>query len=101
MSDHREDPVVSTARREALLVLGVFVAALIYTVGYCYLRGYDRAPESLTFVVGFPDWVFWGILAPWSVCLTFSFWFGRTFMRDTDLGASSDAGDEFMGDEDA
>ena len=45
-------------------------------------EGMDRP----TFVLGFPDWVFWGILAPWSACVVFSFWFGATFMRDEDLG---------------
>lgn len=90
MPDGREDPAVCTARREALVVLLIFLGALIYTVTFCYVRGYDRPPETLTFVLGFPDWVFWGIVAPWGVCLLLSYWFGHTFMRDSDLGSDSD-----------
>ncbi len=95
MPDHREDPAVWTARREALVVLLILVGALIYTVTFCYLYGYDRAPETLTFIYGFPDWVFWGIVIPWCVCLLLSFWFGHRFMRDSDLGigAEADSGD--------
>lgn len=91
MLDYREEPAVSTARREALVVLLIFLGAMIYTVTYCYLNGYDRRPETLTFVLGFPDWVLWGIVVPWGVCLLLSFWFGHTFMRDADLGKSADA----------
>ncbi len=95
MSDRREDPAVWTARREALVVLLIFLGALIYTVTFCYLRGYDRPPETLTFILGFPDWVFWGIVVPWGVCVVLSYWFGHTFMRDSNLGYDSDpeAGD--------
>jgi hypothetical protein len=90
MPNFREDAAVQTARREAWVVLGIFVSAMVYTVTYCYVSGYDRPPETLTFVFGFPDWVFWGILVPWGVCLLLSFWFGHTFMRDADLGISAD-----------
>jgi hypothetical protein len=81
-----DDPVVRSGKREALVVLFTWLAAMAYTVSYCYLHGYNRPIESLTFVLGFPDWVFWGIVAPWSVCIVFSFYFGATFMRDEDLG---------------
>jgi hypothetical protein len=81
-----DDPVLRSAKREALVVFVTWLAAMVYTVGYCYSYGYNRAPESLTFVLGFPDWVFWGIVVPWSVCVLFSFYFGATFVRDEDLG---------------
>ena len=86
MSQSTDDPVLRSARREALVVLVTWLAAMAYTVTYCYRHGYDRPVESLTFVLGFPDWVFWGIVAPWAVCVAFSIYFGATFMRDEDLG---------------
>ena len=58
----------ASSRREAVAVMVTWLAAMVYTVGYCYLYGYNRRAESLTFVWGFPDWVFWGIVAPWAVC---------------------------------
>jgi len=90
MPESRLDPAVTSARREALVVVVIFTVAMFYTVGYCYLNGYYRPPETLTFQFGFPDWVFWGIIVPWGVCLLLSFWFGHRFVRDTDLGQSAD-----------
>lgn len=87
MSAPPVDPVFASARREALVVLVTWICALAYTVGYCDLYGYDRSADDLAFVWGFPDWVFWGILAPWGVCLLVSYWFSYRFMTDEDLGA--------------
>jgi hypothetical protein len=80
-----EDPVLVSARREALFVAGLFLAAMLYTVSYCAWFGYDLAAEDLRFVWGFPEWVFWGIVIPWGVCLVISTWFAFFFMRDDPL----------------
>ena len=86
MPAREEDPVLRSARREAIVVFCIWLAAFSYTIPYCYTHGYNRSIESLTFVLGFPDWVFWGIVAPWFVCLAVSLLFGALFMRDEDLG---------------
>ena len=78
MSDANEDPVVATGRREAVVVLTLFLIALTYTVGYCAWQGYKRSLDELTFVFGFPDWVFWGVVLPWGVC-TIAGWLLSTF----------------------
>jgi hypothetical protein len=85
-----EDPLVSSARREALLALVVWGAATFYSVGYCALYGYNREPESLTFVLWFPDWIFWGVIVPWFACLAVSVWFAMFYMRDDDLGVAAE-----------
>ena len=93
-----EDPVLTSSRREALLVAATFVVALVYSVGYCYVNGYNRAAEDLKFVFGFPDWIFWGVIVPWLACVVFSFYFASRFMRDEDLGQDppgSEGDDEF------
>lgn len=86
MSESTEDPVLKSARREAVAALLLFLGALAYTVGYCALRGYHRPPESLTFVLGIPDWVFWGVFVPWGACFLVAFPFAVCFMKDADLG---------------
>jgi Protein of unknown function (DUF997) len=86
MPPPHDDPVLRSARREAILIFAVWLAAMIYTVTCCYLMGYNRSAESLKFVLGFPDWVFWGILVPWTICVLVSFYIGAAFMRDEDLG---------------
>jgi hypothetical protein len=81
----QEDRVLVSARREAIVVFVVWLLALTYTVTVCYFYGYGRDPKSLQFVFGFPDWVFWGIIAPWAVCIAFSVFFGARFVRDEKL----------------
>jgi fatty acid desaturase len=81
-----EDPVVRNARREAVVVFATWLVAMAYTIGYCALYGYNGRVEDLKFVWGFPDWVFYGIIAPWAVCIAVSIYFGATYMRDEDLG---------------
>ncbi|MGH7199926.1 MAG: DUF997 family protein [Planctomycetaceae bacterium] len=90
MSQTSEDPVLRSARREAIIVFTVFIIACAYTISYCYLHGYGRELEDLEFVLGFPDWVFWGIIAPWSVCIVFAFLFGTVFIKDETLGEDPD-----------
>ncbi len=88
--DH-EDSVVRSSRREAVLVLGTWLAATAYTVGYCTFYGYERTWQSVTLLWGFPDWVFWGIVCPWLVCLGWSWWFAYRFMSDEPLEDTAEA----------
>jgi hypothetical protein len=77
-----EDPLLRSARREAIVSLVLTALALTYTVGYAALFGYGRTAESLRFVMGIPDWVFWGIVVPWLACLATSWWFSFYFVED-------------------
>lgn len=97
MSHPPEDPVVRSARREALVVFAVWLCAMTYVVTYCYLNGYNRSLDSLKFVFGFPDWIFYGIVVPWTICVVFSIWFGATFMRDEELGEELPEQDDELG----
>lgn len=81
-----DDPVLRATRREALAAMGLFGGALTATLGLCAWLGYGRDPGSLTFVLGIPDWVFWGVLCPWGACFLAAFWFAFRFMKDADLG---------------
>jgi hypothetical protein len=85
MSESHEIPLLKSARREALAAMAIWLIATIYSVGYCFLFGYGRKPESLTFVLGFPDWVFWGLILPWGVCTIISSLFAFWFMVDEEL----------------
>jgi hypothetical protein len=86
MKQRPEDPVLRSARREALIVFSIWLAACIYTVGFCARFGYERDPATLTFVFGIPDWVFYGIFLPWTVCTILSFIVSNFVIRDEDLG---------------
>ena len=90
MSSSPEDPVLRSARREACVVLLIWLAAMSWSVSYCYTYGYGRAAADIRLIFGFPDWVFWGIVVPWVTCTGISLWFGATFVRDEDLGEDVD-----------
>ena len=95
MSGRPEDPVVQACRREAAVVALIACAATAYSVGYCAFSGYGHVGEPIRFVLGFPSWVFWGIVAPWGVCVLICGWFSCWFMSDEDLGeVHEDVGDE-------
>lgn len=85
---NQEDPVLRSSRREAVITGLAFVAAVSWTIGYCSLHAYGRSMSDpdFRFIWGIPDWVFWGIVAPWSACILFSMYFGSRFMKDEELG---------------
>jgi len=84
--DRPEDPVLINARREALLVFAIWLAACVYSISVCYRLGYGRDVATLTYVFGFPDWIFWGVVLPWTVCTVLSFALFYYMIRDDDLG---------------
>src|SRR6188508_2746667 len=54
-----EDPLLRSARREAIVSLALAALALTYTIGYAALFGYGRTGDSLTFIFGIPGWPAW------------------------------------------
>ena len=95
MPHRNEDPLLISARREATVILLLWVVSLAYTITYCARHGYDRTIDDMTFVFGFPDWVFWGVILPWSICTVFTWWFCHFFMGDEELGDDSKVPDDF------
>lgn len=85
MSDNT-DPVVRTGRREALIVVGIWLTAAAWSVTTSYRLGYNRPVEELKLIWGFPEWTFWGVAVPWVVCIVISWIFGVLFVHDAHLG---------------
>ena len=69
----------------------VFVSAIAYTIFTCDRLGYRDPQAPLEFVLGFPDWIFWGVIVPWVVCTAIAALFSFVIMQDHDLGAAADA----------
>lgn len=106
-----QDPLYRNSLREARLILIIWFLCGIITVTICYLFGYlshepdlnstgpdlvnifgsfekfDRTPESLTtpLGLGIPDWIFYGIVIPWLVCIGFTFWFCLSYFSEDEL----------------
>jgi hypothetical protein len=79
-------PILQSARREAAIVAGLWVTAGVWAVGYCYTHGYGATPDKLQFTLGFPTWVFWGVVLPWVLCAALSLFIANVLMTDVDLG---------------
>jgi hypothetical protein len=86
MHPRAENAVLRSSRTEALVVLVIWTLACIISVGISFRYGYQRDPASLTFVLGIPDWVFWGVVVPWACCTALSFWVSNFLIADEDLG---------------
>jgi hypothetical protein len=80
-----EDPLLTSARREMRITLGLWAVSMACTLSVSLTWGYGRDPESLTFVLGFPDWVFWGIVVPWAASTVIASFFALTVMQDAPL----------------
>lgn len=80
-----KDPLLVSARREMTIALIMWAVAALCTLGVVSVWGYDRDPKSLTFVLGFPDWVFWGIIVPWASSTILASIFAMTYMQDAPL----------------
>jgi hypothetical protein len=86
------NPPTSTlarSRREALIILTASALALGWAGVVSYLWGYGRDPATLTYPLGLgiPDWVFWGVVAPWLACNLFTAWLTLGYMQDEQLAA--------------
>ncbi len=85
------DPVVVSGRREAAFAIIQWVLAVTYTVTYCARYGYHRPPESITYVLWFPDWIFYGIVCPWLACIVVSTIYAWRWMGNEPLGPELEA----------
>jgi hypothetical protein len=86
MIDPREDPVLTSSRREALIAFAIWLTACVYSISVCYRYGYGRDVATLTYVLGFPDWIFYGVVLPWTVCTGLCFVMAYFVIADSDLG---------------
>ena len=113
-----DDVVYRNSRREAIVILALWTCCLVYTCTYCYLFGYlshephpistgpalgqivgplesfDRVPTTLAtpLGLGIPDWVFYGILIPWLLCIAATFWFCLYYYAEDDLSPPESVG---------
>ena len=47
-----------------------------------YFLGYKRNYTSMKLILGFPDWIFYGVLVPWIIIVLFTIVYAFYFMED-------------------
>jgi len=84
MNEHSsaETSSLRQSRRELWLILLAWLGCAVWVISYCSTNGYDLAPEEVSTVLGFPDWVFWGVVTPWMIANAFTFWFCLRFLKN-------------------
>jgi hypothetical protein len=87
-----EQRLLRNARREGLVIMGLWAVMLLWSVGAAYVGGYLRDAAEIDLILGMPDWVFWAVALPWGVCLAFSAWFCFRFVADDPLGRDAAGG---------
>ena len=83
--DQRVDTGASfrQSKRELWYMLGGWVAAFLWVVGYAKFSTYSLDPgEPLDLVFGIPKWVFYGWLLPLLAANIYTLWFCLRFMKD-------------------
>lgn len=97
MTEPQEDPILISSRREALIVLVLWIAAMLHSVLFSWYYGYPGSfdgikAEEIKLVWGVPFWAFWGVIVPWIACSVLSILFASFCMKDEPLG--EDLGDD-------
>ncbi|HEV3204689.1 MAG TPA: hypothetical protein VGY77_09905 [Gemmataceae bacterium] len=97
-SSGKEQRLLQNARREGLVIMAVWAAALMWSCLGSYFFGYAKNREiaDIHVILGMPDWVFWFVTFPWGLCLLFSIWFCFRFMADDDLGQDQEEGPDHV-----
>ena len=81
-SSNAETRSLRQSRRVLWLILMAWLGCAVWVISYCSTNGYDLAPEEVSTVLGFPDWVFWGVVTPWMIANAFTFWFCLGFLKN-------------------
>lgn len=65
------------------LKVGVISTSLFIAIScvISYYLGYKRDAQEMKYILGFPDWIFWGVLVPWIAIVVFTIIYGFFFMR--------------------
>lgn len=86
MSENQPKTLLANSRREAIIVLVVWAAALVWTLAASYLLGPRTPGEPIRAFLGIPLWVWVGILLPWAISTLVTIWFCLFGIADDDLG---------------
>lgn len=88
-TDDRYDPVFLHARREAVVILCVWLACLVWSLGWYAAHGLSATSDDISTWLGMPRWVVVSIFLPWMGANLFATWFCFGYMVDDDLGEDS------------
>ena len=81
-SSNAETRSLHQSRRELWLILMARLGFAIWVISYFSINGDNLSPEEVSTVLGFPNWVFRGVVLPWMIANIFTFWFCLRFLKN-------------------
>ncbi|QDU81924.1 hypothetical protein Pla110_36750 [Polystyrenella longa] len=95
LGKYEYDPVFLNARKEAIVILFVWIFFFLWTVPYCYFNGYRDSvdPDNLELILGMPRWIVMGVGLPWLVADIVTILFATFYMKDDPLGEAEEGAD--------
>lgn len=60
--------------KKGVIVTAIFI---LFSTIVSYFLGYKRSVSEIKFILGFPDWVFYGVLIPWIAIVLYTIFFAK------------------------
>ncbi|MEM1510185.1 MAG: YhdT family protein [Zestosphaera sp.] len=78
------DPRFQIAKREAIILLALFVAYIVWWYAFAYGLG-SRDPTQYSYILGFPDWFFYSCVLSIPVFSLLLFIIIKVFFKEVPL----------------
>lgn len=85
-SEFREDPRYRIAAKEAWMSIGLFLLNFCWWYAFAFGMG-SQEPQNYSYVLGFPAWFFWSVIAGTAVFSLLAFLMVQYYFTDMPLGA--------------
>ncbi len=73
---------IRQSRREFAGILITWGVFMIWVIGYASARAYPDDPSAMPLLLGFPQWIVWGIALPWLAATLVTIFFSLRIMKD-------------------
>lgn len=60
--------------KKGVIVTAIFI---LFSTIVSYFLGYKRSFAEIKYILGFPDWVFYGVLLPWIAIVLYTIFFAK------------------------
>jgi len=82
-NDVRSREFFLRTRKEAVVAGAIWFVFFLWVVGVSYVMGYGEVDPTYS-VMGFPAWIFWGVLLPFVVATLVNCLYAFVYLKDDD-----------------
>jgi uncharacterized membrane protein YhdT len=85
-----EDPRFAQCNKEMWATLGLFVVNILLVGGISLWFGLNKSADSMSYILGFPAWFFWGCLVGTIVFCILPYFMIKVFFKDMSIEAEDE-----------